>query len=332
MAPESNAIFDLITDLYKACNGRWTDWIADGTVTQLELLAFLDYAAIFLNNIGNYFADGGRKIVPDLSADALLKLAKHSGWTDPAAEDVIKSMLSTAQSSLGYPSETSQANYYPEEDRITREEIALVSRAMEMHRIEPENTRILKRKERDKRIFEVLQASKDARCLAEWDQFEENDMIIRILGGDHNDEMAKICDSLEQAKMFSSNENQIKVIDYYITSFKKGRLQAYRDSKKIWVKDQSPVIETTLGFVEPYRDPHSVRGEWQSIVFTSDSLQSLGLKEIVRKCDHFLCQMPWAVADINSGKGPFEKDLFDPPDFVSVHGQYEESHELETKV
>ncbi|KAJ5614846.1 hypothetical protein N7528_008500 [Penicillium herquei] len=250
-SPESNAIFDLIMALHKACNGCWIDWIADSTVTQLELSAFLDYAAIFLNNIGNYFADGGRKIIPNLSADALRKLAKHSGWAEPALEHVIERILSTVPSSFGYPSKTSQANYYPGEDRITREEIALILRAMEMHRIEPENTRIHKRKNGDKWIFEVLQASIDDRCFAKWDKFEGHDITIRILGGDHNEEMAKICDSLEQAKMYSSNE-------------------------------------------------------------------SLRLKEIVRKCDNFLRQMPWAVPDINNGKGPFEKYLFDPPDFVSV--------------
>ncbi|KAJ6031644.1 hypothetical protein N7540_002376 [Penicillium herquei] len=68
---------------------------------------------------------------------------------------------------------------------------------MAMHRIEPENTRILTRKEGQKRIFEVLQASTDARCLAKWDRFEGNEIIIRILGGDHSDEMSKQCDALE---------------------------------------------------------------------------------------------------------------------------------------
>ncbi|KAL4782554.1 peptidase family M49-domain-containing protein [Aspergillus varians] len=29
--------------------------------------------------------------------------------------------------------------------------------------------------------------------------------------------------------------------------------------------------------------------------------------------------MPWAVPGLNNGKGPFEKDLSEAPDFVSVH-------------
>ncbi|KAJ5712125.1 multidrug resistance-associated protein [Penicillium malachiteum] len=54
-SPESSAISDLIMALHNPCNGCWIDWIADSPVTELELSAFLDYAAIFLNNIGNYF-------------------------------------------------------------------------------------------------------------------------------------------------------------------------------------------------------------------------------------------------------------------------------------
>lgn len=54
-SPEANGIFDLIIALHKSCHGRWNDWVADGTVTEQELSAFLDYAALFLSYIGNFF-------------------------------------------------------------------------------------------------------------------------------------------------------------------------------------------------------------------------------------------------------------------------------------
>jgi dipeptidyl-peptidase-3 len=84
--------------------------------------------------------------------------------------------------------------------------------------------------------------------------------------------------------------------------------------------DRPPVVETVFGFVEPYRDPHGVRGEWEAIVCISDQVESTSLKELATKSDSFIRLMPWAVPKSNGGKGPFEKELFEAPDFVSVHG------------
>lgn len=55
VSPESNRIFDLIIELYRSCSGRWTVFVDEGRVSKEELSAFLDYAALFLSNLGNYF-------------------------------------------------------------------------------------------------------------------------------------------------------------------------------------------------------------------------------------------------------------------------------------
>lgn len=55
VSPESNGIFDLIIELYQSCSGQWTVFVDEGCVSQEELSAFLDYAALFLSNLGNYF-------------------------------------------------------------------------------------------------------------------------------------------------------------------------------------------------------------------------------------------------------------------------------------
>lgn len=54
-SPEANGIFDLIIEVHKSCAGQWSRLLEDGSVTEGELAAFLDYAALFLSNIGNYF-------------------------------------------------------------------------------------------------------------------------------------------------------------------------------------------------------------------------------------------------------------------------------------
>lgn len=54
-SPEANDIFDFIIALHRSCNGHWLDLVVDGIITEEDLSGFLDYAALFLSNIGNYF-------------------------------------------------------------------------------------------------------------------------------------------------------------------------------------------------------------------------------------------------------------------------------------
>lgn len=220
-------------------------------------------------------------------------------------------MLSAEPSTFGYPSSTSQANYYPGEHQITEHEVGLVSKVLKAHNIEPENTRIKKWKDGNKRVFDVLQASADAtdtKNITQWDGVDGDDVLVRVLQGDHHNEMSSICTYLLKAKEFASNDHQTRAIDHYVESFRTGSLQAFRKSQEEWVKDKSPVVETVFGFVEPFRDPHGDRGEWEAVVFISDPVESLRLEKLIKQFDTFITEMPWAVPGLNNGKGPFEKD------------------------
>jgi len=55
VSSEANGIFDFIIELYNSYGGQWATCVKDGDVTEQELSAFLDYAALFLTNLGNYF-------------------------------------------------------------------------------------------------------------------------------------------------------------------------------------------------------------------------------------------------------------------------------------
>jgi dipeptidyl-peptidase III len=54
-SPESNDIYDMIIFLYDYCKGDWNGLAASCEVDEQEMQAFLDYAACFLSDTGNYY-------------------------------------------------------------------------------------------------------------------------------------------------------------------------------------------------------------------------------------------------------------------------------------
>jgi len=86
------------------------------------------------------------------------------------------------------------------------------------------------------------------------------------------------------------------------------------------VTDVSARVEHLIGFIEPYRDPAGIRSEWEAMIGIADPDEALRLKRLVESSTTIIRQLPWAVEDVNDGKGPFEKSLFEAPDFTSVHG------------
>jgi dipeptidyl-peptidase-3 len=55
VSPECPDIFDSIMDLYHACDGKWDTLITRYNITSQELASFLEYAAMFLCNLGNFY-------------------------------------------------------------------------------------------------------------------------------------------------------------------------------------------------------------------------------------------------------------------------------------
>lgn len=162
---------------------------------------------MFLSNSKQ--ADGGNKIVPAISAKAFYKLTKASPNATAILNTVAAPMLSTLASSLGYPGDTKQANYYPGPARLTRDKITLVSKALEAHNIEPENTRVTKAADIDHElVIRVLQASTNSEFLEEWGDVDEVGTSLRLEGGDHAEELSRICASLLEAREYCANEKE----------------------------------------------------------------------------------------------------------------------------
>lgn len=76
--------------------------------------------------------------------------------------------------------------------------------------------------------------------------------------------------------------------------------------------------------MELYRDSYGVRAEFEDLVPNLDTEETKALTTLVEHSAKFIRRLPWVdgTSTENDGKGPFEKALFEPPDFTSIHSTY----------
>ncbi|RVX74900.1 hypothetical protein B0A52_01177 [Exophiala mesophila] len=321
VSPEANDIFDFIMELYRSCDGDLYVLVSRLSLEKIEVDYFLQYAAVFLSNIGNYFGRGDQKFIPRVNADVLEKMSTVSEAAGKLWSKIKDVIYSRPPHTLGYPSSDSQSQYYPPGlGTITVTEINQVSKTMASLGIWPENTRLsTDRSETGVKSLVVLQASVDQGSETIRPAGPDGSQIT-LRRGDHGQTLSRICTHLKDALNYTSNKTQKLVIEKYIESFTTGDLEAYRESQKLWVQDKYPVVENMIGFIEPYRDPAGIRSEFEGIVAIENPEESKALRALVENSDQFIRCQPWARGCTdNNGKGPFEKATFDPPSFASIH-------------
>lgn len=196
-----------------------------------------------------------------------------------------------------------------------------MSRILKEEGVYPENTRVQKTFEHGHIIYRVLQASTESGPSGEHRRIKipgsSEDIIITR--GDHAKELTPVCECLERAREYTANSQQKAVIDQYLETFRTGNVESFKDSQRLWVKDLQPVVENAFGFVEPYRDPHGTRAEFEGIVAFVNTDETKVLTNLVNSSAEYIRKLPWTEgATENNEKGQFEKELFDPPDFTSL--------------
>ncbi|KAL1862253.1 hypothetical protein Plec18170_001078 [Paecilomyces lecythidis] len=325
---EAEGIFDFIIELHRACNGRWDDFLNLG-IGQEELNTWLDFAGMFLSSLGNYFGDGDRKVIPDISEDTLHKLGSISPGANGKLKNILHPMLSAQPAIMGYLDDNCQSSYYLGTEQVTRAEIDAIKKIMHANKVAPENTRLRKytcdtSSVFDKGyIFEILQAS------AEKDPEPQLLGYIRIGNhcpsriflkrGDYAAEMANISAETTEARKYATTEEQKTALSHLIESFNTGMYQAFRSAQEIWVKDKAPLVEHCMGFLFGYRDPYGARAEWQGAVGIAHSEETTKTRQLVCRIPEFMRTFPWAIPNDNDGKGPFEPSEPDLPDFTIIH-------------
>ncbi|KAI9841904.1 MAG: hypothetical protein M1837_000290 [Sclerophora amabilis] len=320
VSPESISIYEFILEAYKFCDGDWGLLANETGISNEALDGFLDFAAVFLANVGNYYGAGDQKFTPKMSQVELEKVSTASEGTARRYQEFCDTIFLKPPYNLGFPSDVAQSSYYPGDLRISRDEISKTREIMEQNAINPENTRLEKKVLGDqKTVLDILQAS--AEIDAHPRELPSNGVeeAFRVVRGDHSEELQKICESLEEAWKYAANPAQKRMIRKYLETFRTGDVEAFKESQRIWVKDMKPAVETILGFVEPYRDPYGVRAEYEGLVGIVDPDETKVLTTLTENSTTFIRRLPWAKGyKENRGMGPLEKELFDPPDFTSL--------------
>jgi dipeptidyl-peptidase-3 len=133
-SPESESIYDFIIELYNASNGDWKSLQKQAGISDEELKYFLEYAAMFLGNSGNYKSFGDSKFVPrgdEKSFEALAALSPKANEFFKATNGAIFSSNNSGLMHLGYPDEGHLSTYYPDSKGITKAEIGALSDFLE---------------------------------------------------------------------------------------------------------------------------------------------------------------------------------------------------------
>lgn len=265
--------------------------------------------------MGNYKSFGDSKFVPRLEPRQLKALATVSKHTLALLEhfkDRIYAGSDVAKLHLGYPSAGHVSAYYPDSLDITKEDIAGVSDFLEGKGLLPENTRVQMTSDG----FNVLIASaladpsSEQRDVAESAWKLDDGKTVKLVFGDYTKEMATIAHHIDEAKKYVANEHQARMMEEYSKSFRTGSLQAFKKSQMAWVQDKGPQVESDIGFIETYRDPHGIRGEWEGFVAMVNKERTKAFGKLVETAPQYIPLLPW-------GKD-FEKDKFLSPDFTSL--------------
>lgn len=320
VSAESEPIYDMILSIHSVLGKPATN---EGYQRHLSkhfpegskaVLHYLEYSSQFLSNLGNYKSFGDKKFVPKLSIEDFDKLVYEGVNSDPISKgytSIRETIYDTSTGLLGWPEKGQTSNYYPNSYKITKIEAEAVNSAIASKGLMPENTRIEKKSDKE---FVVLVASAETDNKTSNYPKEsislENGASVTFRFGDHSAEFSKIVENMEKAANYVANDIQKKMVNYYIESFKTGDMIAHKQSQIEWVKDLKPQVESNIGFIETYRDPSGVRGEWEGLIAMVNKDRTAKFSSLVENATTLIPYLPWDKL--------YEKDNFTPPDFTSL--------------
>eukprot|EP01063_Lacrimia_lanifica_P006041 TRINITY_DN13631_c0_g1_i1.p1 TRINITY_DN13631_c0_g1~~TRINITY_DN13631_c0_g1_i1.p1 ORF type:complete len:775 (+),score=339.75 TRINITY_DN13631_c0_g1_i1:22-2346(+) len=316
-SPESVPIFSL----FQLCFGSRpaaemaAAATAAGGCTEAEAKQALMFAAAFYGNMGNYKSFGDTKFIP-LNSPRSMKAflldgsgvggdAEKKGLFEKYWEAACPRMygLTPRQRQLGLGEKSGLTTYFTA--NCEEVDADLATKFLESKGVSAYNTRLFK--SADGKQYTVKVASSEKRTVPPA-AFGGKEFSFEY--GDHAPLMARIAENLAKAIPHAANEHQRSMLKEYVTSFTEGCIDAHKEGSRHWIKDAGPAVESYIGFIESYRDPSGLRGEWEGFAACVNKEVSKKFQLLVDKAEELLKLMPWAEV--------FEKKEFQKPDFTSL--------------
>lgn len=330
-SPESPGIFLLLQKVFR---GQTVDQLKEATtkeglLTEEQFQAVLIYASAFYANMGNYKSFGDSKIVPNLPKEKFEVLVKKSvAYQQGAGEmtslwDAVSGRmygLSERQKELGL-GEKGTTSYFSANCNLDDAKIA--QEFLTAKDLSPYNTRLFKTTENGKTCYEVRLASAATGdgivtgcpegILGSHEftpSLTSQACTFRITRGDYSPLMALVADNLKKAQEYAANDHERNMLKEYVDSFTCGSIPSHKNGSRHWIKNTGPIVETYIGFIESYRDPFGMRGEFEGFAAVVNKEMSAKFTKLVENAEKFLPLLPWPSS--------FEKDKFLRPDFTSL--------------
>lgn len=315
---ESEAIYDLIMLIHTH---------VDHYDTQ-----YLDYVSQFLANLGNYKSFGDTKFIPLCSKTVWFQYLDTCGVLPSdnvptencqykTYQELIQRGVYTTEGNmnaaemLGFPSDGFVSGYYLGDNISLTDMKLLKEEFFNKLSILPENTRIVKDTKGKQFIVLIASVNQSNQITDQYplDQTTpplSNGYTVHCQFGDHHKELANVVKCLQRARDHVDNDIQYQMLTKYINHFQTGSSTQHKESQKLWVKDLSPMVETNIGFIETYREPSGIIGEFESLVSIQNKQRTAKFQKLVNNAESFISLLPW---DAN-----WEKPVFNPPDFTSL--------------
>ncbi|KAJ4481110.1 aflatoxin-detoxifizyme [Lentinula aciculospora] len=312
---QAHDLYDLLILLFSE-DGKLADVQKLQSASQLtpeEWENITQYTIQVLSNLVNYRSFGFTKIIPRIEQSKFEAVVQSSASPDKALalwSNLKEHIYATEPDSslfIGKRSEGHVSNYYLGEV-ISDEEVRDVQTAAENIGIDVLNTRVRKNGQKD---FTLLVASVQSKPPAVHDiSATSGNFKLTVEYGDHAAALKKVVASLEEAKKYTANSHQTKMIEKYIDSFNTGSVQDHKDGSTEWVKDVGPIIESYIGFIETYVDPYGGRAEWEGFTAVVNKALSAKYDTLVSQAPELIKVLPW-------GKD-YEVETFRKPDFTAL--------------
>ncbi len=311
LSPESPLILELYMRLYQGSEVDFRAATTRAGLSEEDLSDLATYGARVLANCGNYLSFGDTKFIPRLSREKFAKAVFAIAGAGEAKQDRLIELWSMLADpiysldddvlSLGIGADGVSAYY---SDNITQKDIDDCAAFMKEKGFEAWNTRLTKDEAGGLHIQIASALEQPSQTL------EYRGRSYTFEYGDYASILKIVVDCFKKALPHAANDHQRRMILAYIDHFNGGDIDDHKESQRQWILDAGPVVETNLGFIETYRDPQSVRAEWEGLVAVVNKEQTKKFAALVNAAPSLIPLLPW-------GKN-FEKKTFRKPDFTSL--------------